>query len=255
MFDRDTDDADGKRPKNRAPPPPPAKTKSKPPRGLSHQFSQPQTQLGSDVCGGREASECARVTKPPLQGHKRTKSDQPELNNREEMQNSTEQQAAKDKQQTHWDKQQLASKDKRVPKDKQQEASKGKQQETKKPMTPPQQKRPLQVIASRSAMHPNQYSPLATHKNGEATPLSQRGRSPVPTRASEIDVVMGPRGGGGKGGEGGPSKPLPRVPAGKKRHSAAELEVEGKVKEREQVSGRVRGRELGAREGSLCQLK
>ena len=204
------DDADGKRPKNRAPPPPPAKTKSKPPRGFSRQLSQPHTQLGSDVV--KEVGEYARVTKPPL--GRRTKSDQP-VN-------------LKDKQQQQQQQQQQ---------DKEQQSPK--HQEPKQALTPPQGKRSPQHKVPKSGMHPNQYSPLATHKNG--APLGQGGKTPVHVfaRASEREVEV--RSGEGRT-EGGASK-LPRAAVGRKKQSTAEQEEEGRVRERDplQVSRLLRG--------------
>ena len=183
------DDTDGKRPKNRAPPPPPMKSKSKPPRGLSHQFSQ---QLGSDSAA-KESGEYARVSKP--HGLKRSTSDQPDND-----------------------------------KNKQQQMLK-QIQESKQPL---QQKHPQQTKVSRSGLHPNQQSPLAKHKNGETTPpLAQGGKSSASAKTGEKDVVG--RSGGGIRAEGGAVRP-PRVVAGRKRHSATELEEEGQRREPLQVS-------------------
>lgn len=192
------DDTDGKRPKNRAPPPPPMKSKNKPPRGLSHQFTQ---QIGNNPAA-KESGEYARLSKPP--GLKRTTSDQ----------------LASDK-----DKQQQMAKQK-------QQESKQKQQESKQPLTPLQQKRPMQPKVSRSGLHPNQYSPLALHKNSEGTPpLGQGGKSSVSAKPGERDM-MG-RSGGGRA-EGGVGR-APRVAAGRKRHSTTEIEEEGRGREPLQV--------------------
>lgn len=181
-----TDDADGKRPKNRAPPPPPMKSKSKPPRGLSHQFSQ---QLGSDSAA-KESGGYGRVTKSS--GLKRSTSDQ----------HSSD-------------------------KDKQHQMLKP-QQESRQLL---QQKRPQQTKVSGSGLHPNQRSPLATHKNGETKPPG--GKSSASAKGGEKDVVG--RSGGGIRVEGGAVRP-PRIVVGRKGHSATELEEEGQGKEPLQVS-------------------
>ena len=200
---------DGKRPKNRAPPPPPAKSKSKPPRGFSHQLSQPHTQVG----------EYARVTKPPP-GHKRTKSDQ---------------QAVEESQQEHLlDKQQQISKDEQqqMPNDKQKQMSKDKQQMPEDDRQQKQQK--SQQKLSHSGLTPNrQVSPLARHKNGEATPpLDHKGKMSVQTRDSEREHMAR-----GRVGEGpAPRRPSPRgAGVGRMRHSAAELLEVGRGMEREVV--------------------
>ena len=210
------EDADMKRPKNRAPPPPPSKTKSKPPRGFSHQLSQPHTQFGNEASAlvSREGGEYARVTKPPP-AHKRTKSDQQPVH------------ADKEQYKTPKDKQQLYV----SPKDKQ--AAKDKQQEPKQPLTPVLSKNPK---VSRSSPSNSQQSPLTTHKNGD--PLDHKRRSPLPTRAGERDMAQWA--GGGKVSEGPPSRPPPRTSAGvRKRQSTAETELDGRSTDREPLHVRI----------------
>ena len=215
-----TEEGDGKRPKNRAPPPPPAKSKSKPPRGFSHQVSQPLAGACSEA-STEVGSENVRFPKPPP-GHKRTKSDQPMFHGDRHQQQQP--QAHKQQKQQQQQQQQQQQKQQQT------------QQHTKQTPPPPlkQQQQQQQKGSRGGAMHPNQYSPLSVHRSGRATPPLGRGRkSPVLPKASERTAAVGKSSGKAESGGGGSGSNRSPLAAVRKRHSTVEQDEEGRVRERE----------------------